>query len=58
MVPSESAPKELSNEWSCFDNLKFCGQFLCPVKIYLKVRFASLYFCDDGLNAKIKKYGT
>jgi hypothetical protein len=36
MVPSESAPQELSNEWSChlgFDNLRFFGKFLCPAII-------------------------
>jgi hypothetical protein len=33
MVPSESAPQELSNEWSCqyvSKILKYFGQFLCP----------------------------
>jgi hypothetical protein len=33
MVPSESAPQELSNEWSCHNVstiLYFFGQFLCP----------------------------
>jgi hypothetical protein len=30
MVPSESAPEELSNEWSSvgFDNQHFSGQYL------------------------------
>jgi hypothetical protein len=32
MLPSEIAPHELSNEWSCFDNLKYFGQFLCPAR--------------------------
>jgi hypothetical protein len=32
MVLSESAPQELSNEWSCQYGLtlKYLGQFLCP----------------------------
>jgi hypothetical protein len=32
MIPPDSAPQKLSNEWSSvgFDNLNFWGQFLCP----------------------------
>jgi hypothetical protein len=30
MLPSESTPQKLSNEWSSFENLNFLGKFCDP----------------------------